>query len=394
MGESIPKDFADPSIYPAVPEDKRKMVVDILENKVDLIKYNAERLAQAAYSENDELEAVKFGIRRVIDKLLASSLPKKKEIFYKRWFSDGKHHHEIPTGIFQDYILKYSEDIFQMDSFIKKSKKDNIAYLIKDGIYAIFVKNGVSARRCSKMAINLARIHEEMRFWNSTRTKTPADNNSNYRKHYYAQDGEDALLDAFYADRPDYKGFYVDIGAHHPLRFSNTQIFYEKGWRGINIDATPGSMGKFKELRPLDINIEAGISDSSGEMEYFSFEESALNSFCREISNERINNGWKLKEIVKIKTCSINSILEEYTPENQLIDFISMDIEGLELSVIATLNFDKFAPRFFLIEELDFVRKNFVDYHQSSVYRFLHNKGYIVVAKTMRTVIFEKTSNG
>jgi hypothetical protein len=164
MGESIPEDFADPSVYPAVPEDKRKMVVDILENKIDLIKYNTERLAQAAYSQDDELEAVKLGIRRVINQLFASSLLEVKEIFYKRWFGNAeKRRCKMSNETFQDYILKYSEDISQMSDFIKKSKKDNTAYLIKDGIYAIFVKNGVSARRCSKMAINLARIHEEIR---------------------------------------------------------------------------------------------------------------------------------------------------------------------------------------------------------------------------------------
>ena len=50
-----------------------------------------------------------------------------------------------------------------------------------------------------------------------------------FRKNFYSQDGEDTLLSAFYEGQPGYKGFYVDIGALHPLRFSNTQIFYEKG---------------------------------------------------------------------------------------------------------------------------------------------------------------------
>jgi hypothetical protein len=162
MGESIPKDFADSSIYPAVPGDKQKIVVDILENKTDLIKYNIDELVSAGYSEGDEWEAVKFGIRRVIDKLLASLLPKRKEIFYKKWFSNiQKSRHETTNEAFKDYVLKYSEDISQIDSFIKKSKKNNTAYLVKDGIHAIFVKNGGAVRRCSKMAINLARIHEE-----------------------------------------------------------------------------------------------------------------------------------------------------------------------------------------------------------------------------------------
>lgn len=76
-----------------------------------------------------------------------------------------------------------------------------------------------------------------------------------FRKNFYSQDGEDTLLTAFYESQPEYKGFYVDIGALHPLRFSNTQIFYDRGWHGINIDATPGSMKLFNKVRPNDINI-------------------------------------------------------------------------------------------------------------------------------------------
>jgi hypothetical protein len=63
-----------------------------------------------------------------------------------------------------------------------------------------------------------------------------------YYKRFYSIDGEDAILDSLYEGKPKYKGFYLDIGAYHPLRYSNTHYFYEKGWNGINIDATPGSM--------------------------------------------------------------------------------------------------------------------------------------------------------
>ncbi|MDR0678475.1 MAG: hypothetical protein LBF44_02985 [Holosporaceae bacterium] len=164
MGKSIPNDFVDSSIYPAVPKDKLEIVVDILESKIDLIKYNIEKLTLANHSEDDELKAVKLGIRRIIDRLFTSSLPKVKEIFYKRWFSSIKKRCcKISNEIFQDYTLKYSEDVSQINDFMKESKKNNMAYLIKDGIYAVFVKNGVSIRRCSKMVINLARIHEETR---------------------------------------------------------------------------------------------------------------------------------------------------------------------------------------------------------------------------------------
>lgn len=222
------------------------------------------------------------------------------------------------------------------------------------------------------------------------RTRKETNKQQEFRKSFYSQDGEDALVMSFYEDKPEYRGFYVDIGAMHPLRYSNTQIFYEKGWRGVNIDATPGSMIEFRKLRPNDINIELGVSEKRNKLNYYSFEEPALNSFNKEISENRIRDGWKLKEIVHINSYPINDILEKYMPQNQLIDFINMDIEGLESPVLSSLNFKKFSPNFFLIEELDFVEKDFTQNNRSPVYALLKNKGYAPVAKTMRTVIYKK----
>ncbi len=71
-------------------------------------------------------------------------------------------------------------------------------------------------------------------------------------------------------------GFYVDVGAHHPLRFSNTYKFYKRGWHGINIDAMPGSMDLFNRLRHRDINLERAVSDSKQILTYYAFNEPAL----------------------------------------------------------------------------------------------------------------------
>jgi hypothetical protein len=58
-----------------------------------------------------------------------------------------------------------------------------------------------------------------------------------YSKKSYSQEGEDMILNRIFEFRNS--GFYIDVGAHHPMRFSNTYFFYRKGWRGINIDAMP-----------------------------------------------------------------------------------------------------------------------------------------------------------
>lgn len=86
------------------------------------------------------------------------------------------------------------------------------------------------------------------------------------------------VTNSFYEGQKNYKGFYVDIGAHHPFRFSNTAIFYKKGWRGINVEPTPEYYQKFKRYRSKDININIGVSDSNTKLTFYKFDEPALNS--------------------------------------------------------------------------------------------------------------------
>ena len=76
---------------------------------------------------------------------------------------------------------------------------------------------------------------------------------------YYSQEGEDIILRHIFGDQT--KGFYVDVGAHHPKRFSNTCYFYDRRWQGINLDTLPGSMWFLQKLRPRDKNLEIAISE-------------------------------------------------------------------------------------------------------------------------------------
>ena len=115
-----------------------------------------------------------------------------------------------------------------------------------------------------------------------------------YYHKSWSQEGEDLILARLFENNA--KGFYVDVGAHHPKRFSNTYLFYKKGWTGINIDAMPGSMKSFNKLRKRDINIEKPVSDKKQILTYYAFNESALNGFSKELSEERSNknNGYDI----------------------------------------------------------------------------------------------------
>ena len=101
----------------------------------------------------------------------------------------------------------------------------------------------------------------------------------------FAQEGEDLVLERFLEGRPS--GFYVDVGAFHPRRFSNTRSFYERGWRGINIEPAAEGCRLFRQERPRDTNLELAVSETPGELAYYVFDDPALNTFDRALAASR-----------------------------------------------------------------------------------------------------------
>ena len=104
----------------------------------------------------------------------------------------------------------------------------------------------------------------------STALKTLKNNYfDGYALKSYSQEGEDVILQYIFRDQET--GFYVDIGAHHPKRFSNTFGLYKMGWLGINVDPLPGCMDAFRKQRPRDINLEVAVSDRKRRTHLLSF---------------------------------------------------------------------------------------------------------------------------
>lgn len=210
-----------------------------------------------------------------------------------------------------------------------------------------------------------------------------------YRRSY-SQDGEDMVLRSLMEDYPKgYKGVFVDIGAHHPVRFSNTYFFYKKGWRGINVDAMPGSMNLFKWLRSKDVNLEVGVGPENDNLTFYCFDEPALNTFSEETALERDQNTrYKIIKKVEVPVMRLRDILDQHLTTKK-IDFMSIDVEGLDFQVLLSNDWSKYRPTFLLVEDTDI---DFVNLKDSLSYRFLVEKGYHLMAKTKRTLIFNNPS--
>lgn len=201
----------------------------------------------------------------------------------------------------------------------------------------------------------------------------------------YSQEGEDMILHRIFERKQG--GFYVDVGAHHPKRFSNTYLFYLKGWSGINIDAMPGSMNIFRMLRKRDINIEAAIAKDKKEMTFYIFNEPALNTFDLHTRNEHAVGRYFVVREQKMQTETLENVLQKHLPRDKKIDFMSIDVEGLDLEVLQSNNWKLFRPQYILVESLYTTLK---DVEESEIYQFLNQQEYDLFAKTFYTIIFKE----
>lgn len=197
-----------------------------------------------------------------------------------------------------------------------------------------------------------------------------------YSRNVFSQEGEELYLREKFAKK---KGIYVDVGALHPFRFSNTAWAYAKGWRGINVEPNIDQFHLFELFRPKDININCGIADCEGELTYYCFDEPARNGFDR----GAYQNAPVIEER-KVAVRKLSDILKEY--EISRIDFLDIDVEGLEIEVLRSIDFSVDIECILLEQHVDVEALD-----QTEEYLFLKRKGYRAVAKYGRTTVYEKT---
>lgn len=196
--------------------------------------------------------------------------------------------------------------------------------------------------------------------------------------------GEDQAMMELFGSSMD-KGFYVDVGANNPICYSNTLAFYLKGWNGINIDALPGSKKMFDAIRNRDINIEMGVGIEDSNLLYHMYSEPALNTFDGQLVLSREKNGIKCISKKEIEVAPLAKILDRYLPQGQKIDFLDVDVEGMDFQVLQSNNWDKYRPNYVLAEILG---KSFNDVYNDNITTFMKGVGYIPCMKLTGTVIY------
>ena len=164
---------------------------------------------------------------------------------------------------------------------------------------------------------------------------------------FYAQFYEDYILSIIFSNIK--KGYYIDVGANSPDFDSITNHFYLKGWNGINIEPIKKWYDKYLIERPNDININSGVSNFEGKIDFYVLSSDLMSSGNIDFVNKAQEKGYSYeKQVIKVRT--LNHILEEHLTEP--ITFIKIDVEGMEKQILEGLNLSKYRPIILIIESI------------------------------------------
>lgn len=204
----------------------------------------------------------------------------------------------------------------------------------------------------------------------------------------YAQCGEDRIL-AFLFDQHFgiHTPSYLEMGAHHPTFLSNTYLFYRRGSRGVSVEPDPALYAEIQNRRPEDVNLNVGVGVASQDKaDFYVMSFSALNTFSKEEAEKCVCEGkHTIQKVVQMPLTPVNEILERYCP--RVPDFVSLDVEGLDVQILQTLDFSRYRPKVFCIETISYSEVG--DGHKiSAIQEIMENNGYFRYADTYINSIF------
>lgn len=180
---------------------------------------------------------------------------------------------------------------------------------------------------------------------------------------------------------------YLDIGGHHPIRYSNTYLFYLAGASGVVVEPNPKWYARHRKVRPRDIALNAGLGgETRTGVPFFQMRSDTLSTFSREEAERMVREC--REQIVRetpIDILTPQEVIGSHFKEGP--DFVSLDVEGLELDILRTFDFDLHRPAAFCIETLSFAsdgsgKKN------TEIPEYMDKQGYKVYADTWINTVF------
>ena len=199
----------------------------------------------------------------------------------------------------------------------------------------------------------------------------------------YSKNGEDLFLSNYFKDISD--GRYIDVGAFHPFRNSNTYFLYKKGWSGINIDFNKTSIDLFNIARPKDVNIKSAISDGKKKIKIYQNKDlGIMNTANIEYASIFLKKNFNSKDVW---SDSLNNVLEKHDDKNLQYELLDLDAEGSDYLILKSINFEKYIFKLILVETHRF--NSYTKEETNKIHIFLKSKSYKYIKSIGETSVFE-----
>jgi FkbM family methyltransferase len=175
-------------------------------------------------------------------------------------------------------------------------------------------------------------------------------------------------------------GTYVDIGCWHPVKASNSYFFSLRNWKGICIDPNPELEKLYKKFRPNDVFVNCAVGETDANLNYYMLSDnnSSMNTlnldFLKKHDLEK-----DIKKTITIPTFSLKEILDKNLTASDRLDFFDVDVEGFDLQVLQSNDWDKYRPKVVVTETDISIKVDVV----SEITTFLESVNYRLVGKTV-----------
>ena len=208
-------------------------------------------------------------------------------------------------------------------------------------------------------------------------------------KASYAQVGEDLIVSYLFQALNIDKPTYLEIGTNHPIVGNNTFYFYSRGSAGVCVEPDPDMFAIIKAHRPMDVILNMGIGvNENTHADFFAFPPpyTGWNSFSmKEAEKRQAETGIRIRKVTTLPLISVNEVMLKYF--EPFPNFISLDVEGLDLDILHSLDFDRFHPEVVCVESVTFSPSG-KGQKISAIGNFLESKGYFAYADTFVNTIF------
>ncbi len=192
-----------------------------------------------------------------------------------------------------------------------------------------------------------------------------------FRRSAYGQWAEDLLIGGL---APEKTGFYVDIGAFHPMHYSNTYLLYKRGWHGIAVDPNASTGTLFRIHRPRDTFVQSGVGEMKETLPYYVFNHQSCNTFSEAHRDRMLARPFmRLIRTERVPIAPLSAILATHA-HSEKVDVLNIDVEGMNLAVLESNDWSTCVPRVICVEDDDLVIAK--DSVRSSIHTYLSERGY------------------